>query len=194
VWFIAAITAAILFYIVALVHVIRSNLGHWYSRLPSAAGLFAHSASLDAYFGRNPHASGSAATDFADFIRRRMVEATTRNEYANQSRAARHYSAMRAMSFCVVFTLTASAPLLWNPLFSEGRSEPLSQQQELTGGAMSDAQKPKPAPEPAKPANPAPTLPTKPAEPENVLFRGTQQPPKPPTLAPNKPAAPKPQK
>ncbi len=183
-WFVVSIGVAASCYIVGLYHVIRSNLGHWYERLPPVQILEGYWANLETYFEQNPTVSGSAASDFKSFVRRRMVEAASRNEYANLSRAARHYSAMRAMSFCVVFTLLAFAPLLWNARTLQAKVEPTIEADCPPGGTMTDTTKPTSASAPAKPSQPAP--PPKPPEPPNTVFRGTQQPPKITTIVPSK--------
>lgn len=193
-WFFTAVTSAVILYVLALYHVIRSNLGHFYERLPSVKIVDAYRASLDDYFKQNPGAPGTAGADFDSFIRRHMVNATSRNEYANLSRAARHYSAMRAISLCAVFILIASVPLLWNSRSRQAGVEGIPQQDSFFGGAMTDTEKPKPATQPATPSKPEPTFPPKPVEPDNTLFRGTKQPEKPKVPAPRIPPTPKPQR
>ena len=190
-WFNLFLSTAAVSYGVAVANVILATQGHPYARLPLVESLQSHSANLAAFFRQTPGAEGSALTDFEDFIRRRMIEATSKNEYANLSRAARHYSAMRAMSLCLVFALMAVLPVLWNSRTAQASQSRSSQRESFFGGTMVDNEKPKPAAEPIKPSKPEAMLPAKPAEPENILFRGTQQPPKPRPQEGSAPPAPK---
>lgn len=168
---------AVLSYAVALIQVLRANLGHLYERLPSPDVLYDYHVKLLEYHARNPEATGTPEEEFAEFLARHMVLATSRNTQSNLSRSSRHYSAMRALALTVVFAI-ASAVVVLLAESVERPPEPRATAQLAPAKGvepMSDEEKPTQTTQPQGPPGKPEERPT---EPSNVLFKGTQEPPK----------------
>jgi len=167
---------ALLSYMLSLIQVLRANLGHSYERLPAADILYDYYLKLQDYYARNRDAAGSADDEFAEFLARHMVLATSRNTHSNLSRSSRHYSAMRALAFTVVFAI-ASAVVVLLAEDTRRSEEPQAVSPPSMKGVepMSDEPKPTQTTEPqSTPEKP----PGKPPEPSNIVFKGTEEPPK----------------
>jgi len=110
--FTALFVLASIFYVLAVLQVLRANIGHTYERLPFPEELYAYRSHLEDYYREVGSSSGDATADFEDFLARHMISATSRNARTNLVRSARNYSATRFAAFAVVVGIVAAGVVL----------------------------------------------------------------------------------
>jgi hypothetical protein len=110
--FALCIGTSIICYSLAIILVLRANIGFKYERLPHARQMYEYYSELVRYYDDNPSARGSADHDFESYLCEKMIAATTRNAVSNIGRSERHYSASRFLAGVVVFALLAALPVI----------------------------------------------------------------------------------
>jgi hypothetical protein len=186
--FLGLIGGCVALYLAAIGMIYRGTFGHEYERLPTASVMRAHHTALRKYYESKPTEGCGAEEEFDDFLMRHMLGATDRNTLANLTRGARYYKAMVLLAACVILALVASGTVLGvqkiaQPPESNHREDVMSNEQK-----PSESVSPTASGQPTSPASPAqpesiqpatqPVAPaaTKPAEPDNIVFKGNQEP------------------
>ena len=116
-WFLGSLVlsfVSVVLYFLAIVWVLRATVGVIYEKLPSPNTLLAYWQDLSLYYQENPEITGSASSDFDDFLVRHFSSAATRNANNNFIRSARYYRAALFLLWVVIFSALAGLCLFLN--------------------------------------------------------------------------------
>ncbi len=107
--FFGVVIVALLFYCFSIICVCLANIGHKYERLPRADTMYSYFLSLTDFYEKGANAQGTAEDDFNEYLRRKMVEATSRNTDVNLLRSARNHTAVVLLAWAAAFSLASGA-------------------------------------------------------------------------------------
>ena len=118
-WFIGSFALSfisVVFYSLSIVWVFRATVGFTYEKIPSADILLDYWQDLSQYYRENPVVTGSASSDFENFLVRHFSNAATRNSQNNSARSAHYYLASLFLLWVVIFSALAGLCLVFNQL------------------------------------------------------------------------------
>jgi len=113
--FVVVVIVALVLFIISIVQICRANIGHDYERLPRVDTMYSYFLGLTEFYEKNTNVKGTAEGDFDDYLKRKMVEATSRNTDVNLLRSARNHTAVVLMALAALFSLASGAMALSRP-------------------------------------------------------------------------------
>jgi hypothetical protein len=111
--FLLPATASAVLFLLALVWILRANIGHDYVRLPYPSTLRDYGRELEVYYAARDSVE-EVAREYRSYVQDRMIEATDYNIATNLKRSACYYTANSLIAWMVISFLVAGVPVLIN--------------------------------------------------------------------------------
>lgn len=120
-FFLLSLTFAAIFFVAALVYLVRSYWNHAYHYVPVPGELHGYLQELQDYYASAGQPASAAEADFADFLQRRFREATDANTLENDSKSGFLHKGNTMVIGVLVMTLLAGICYMPDTVFRTER-------------------------------------------------------------------------